>query len=100
MVELLDLCAAVSCELGDFDEARRALERAIELAPYDDHRYLNVASILQEQGRNGAALVVAQRARFALAQLGIAPPERLAELERSIAAVGPGQATASSVTLV
>ena len=88
MLNLLDLCAAAATERGDLDETRRIIERTIELAPYDDDRYLKVALILEEQGKKGAALSVLDRARSALAQLGIDPPRQLAELERSIAAAG------------
>lgn len=85
MLDLLDLCAAVALERSDLDEARRLVERTIELAPYDDDRWLAVAAILNDQGRRGAALSVLRRARAALAQLGIDPPARLAELERKVA---------------
>lgn len=93
MLSLLDLCAAAATERGDLDETRRIIERTIELAPYDDDRYLKVALILHEQGKKGAALSVLYRARSALAQLGIDPPGPLLELERSIAAEGTTRAT-------
>jgi ATP/maltotriose-dependent transcriptional regulator MalT len=81
MIELLDLCARAAAERGDLDEARRMVERTIELAPYDDDRYLRVASILREQGRHGAAISVLRRARSTLAELGVPLPEQLRELE-------------------
>jgi DNA-binding SARP family transcriptional activator len=86
VLELLDLCAEIAVRRGDLDEARRMVERTVELAPYDDHRYLRVASILHEQGRKGAALSVLSRARSALAQLGIDLPAPLVELERTVVA--------------
>ncbi len=92
MLSLLDLCAAVAAERGDLDETRRIIERTIELAPYDDDRYLRVALILREQGRKGAALSVLYRARSALAQLGIDPPAELARLEQTIASEGTARA--------
>jgi DNA-binding SARP family transcriptional activator len=61
------------------------VERTIELAPYDDYRYLRAASTLLHQGRRGEALSVVKRARTALADLGLPPPAALLELERSIA---------------
>jgi DNA-binding SARP family transcriptional activator len=85
MLDVLDLCAAAAAERGDLDEARRIVDRAIALAPYDEARYLNVASILRDQGRKGAALAVLHRARSTLAQIGIDPPQALAELEGSLA---------------
>jgi ATP/maltotriose-dependent transcriptional regulator MalT len=86
VLELLDLCAEIAVRRGDLDEARRIVERTIEIAPYDDHRYLRVASILHWQGRKGAALSVLSRARSALAQLGIDLPAPLVELERTVVA--------------
>jgi DNA-binding SARP family transcriptional activator len=85
MVELLDLCARAAAERGDLDEARRMVERTIELAPYDDDRYLRVASILRDQGRQGAAISVLRRARSTLAELGVPLPDQLHELEASLA---------------
>jgi DNA-binding SARP family transcriptional activator/ATP/maltotriose-dependent transcriptional regulator MalT len=86
MLDLLDLCADVATDRGDLDETRRVVERTIELAPYDEDRYLRVALILQRQGRRGAALSVLRRARAALAQLGVDPPRALMELEERVAA--------------
>ena len=85
MLDLLDLCAAAAAEQGDLDEARRMVERTIELAPYDDDRYLKVASILHEQGRRGAALSVLRRARSTLAELGVPLPAQLQEFEETLA---------------
>ncbi len=84
MVEVLDLCARAAAERGDLDEARRMVERTIELAPYEDDRYLRVAAILREQGRRGAAISVLRRARSTLAELGVPLPAQLRELEESL----------------
>jgi DNA-binding SARP family transcriptional activator/ATP/maltotriose-dependent transcriptional regulator MalT len=86
MLELLDVCATEAARRGDLDALRRAVERTIEFAPYDDVRYLRAASTLLEQGRRGEALAVVHRARSAFAQLGLGPPTSLLELERSIVA--------------
>jgi ATP/maltotriose-dependent transcriptional regulator MalT len=86
MLDLLDLCAAAAAQRGDLDEARRMVERTIELAPYDDDRYLKVASILREQGRRGAALSVLRRARSTLAALDVPLPRELRELEELLVA--------------
>jgi DNA-binding SARP family transcriptional activator len=86
MLELLDLCATEAARRGDLDGLRRAVERTIEFAPYDDVRYLRAASTLLEQGRRGEAMAVVHRARSAFAQLGLGPPLSLLELERSIVA--------------
>ncbi len=100
MLELLDLCAAAAAGKGDLDEARRFVERTIELAPYEDDRYLKVALILHEQGRKGAALSVLRRARSALAGLGIDPPPQLAATERMVAQTGARRPREGSVTPV
>lgn len=84
MLDLLDLCAKEAAQRGDLDSLRRTVERTIELDPYDDSRYLQVASALLEQGRRGEALFVVQRARSAFAEIGLGPPPPLVELERSI----------------
>jgi DNA-binding SARP family transcriptional activator len=86
MLELLDVCAGAAAQRGDLDEARRMVERTIELAPYDDDRYLKVASILQEQGRRGAALSVLRRARSTLAELGVPLPAELQDFEETLVA--------------
>jgi DNA-binding SARP family transcriptional activator len=86
MLELLDMCATEAARRGDLDALRRAVERTIEFAPYDDSRYITAATTLLQQGRRGEALSVVTRARSALAELGIEPPPPLMELERAIVA--------------
>ena len=77
MLEVLDLCATAAAERGELDEARRMVERSLEIAPFEEDRYLRVARILRDQGRTGAALSVLRRARAVLAPLGIEVPLRL-----------------------
>jgi DNA-binding SARP family transcriptional activator len=84
MLALLDLCADAATARGDLDETRRVIELTIDLAPYDDARYLRAATALLEQGRRGAALTVVRRARAALAELGLQPPPNLISLEETI----------------
>jgi DNA-binding SARP family transcriptional activator len=86
MLQLLDLCADAATARGDLDETRRVIELTIDLAPYDDARYLRAATALLEQGRRGAALTVVRRARAALAELGLQPPPNLVRLEETIVA--------------
>jgi ATP/maltotriose-dependent transcriptional regulator MalT/DNA-binding SARP family transcriptional activator len=86
MLQLLDLCADAAAERGDLDETRRVIEMTIDLAPYDDERYLRAATALLQQGRRGAALAVVRRARAALAELGLQPPVHLISLEEAIVA--------------
>ncbi len=84
MLRLLDLCADVAAGRGDLDEVRTVIEMTIDLAPYDDERYLRAAGALLGQGRRGAALTVLRRARAVLADLGLQPPLRLVSLEKAI----------------
>jgi DNA-binding SARP family transcriptional activator/ATP/maltotriose-dependent transcriptional regulator MalT len=86
MLELLDVCADAAATRGDLDDLRRVVEMSIDLAPYDDERYLRAAAALLQEGRKGAALSVVRHARAALAELGIEPPSHLLRLERSIVA--------------
>jgi DNA-binding SARP family transcriptional activator len=86
MLDLLDLCATAAAERGDLDEARRMVERSLEIAPHEDHRYLRVARILRDQGRTGAALSVLRRARAVLAPLGIDVPLQLPGTGKTVAA--------------
>jgi DNA-binding SARP family transcriptional activator/tetratricopeptide (TPR) repeat protein len=86
LLDLLDLWASDATGRGDLDGVRRVVERTIELAPYDEGRYLQAASTLLEQGRRGEALSVVHRARSAFAAIGLDPPTPLLDLERSIVA--------------
>jgi DNA-binding SARP family transcriptional activator len=86
MLDLLDLCATAAAERGDLDEARRTVERALELAPFEDDCYLKIARIFGENGRRGAALSVLRRARAVLAPLGIDVPLELPGTGKAVAA--------------
>ncbi len=81
---LLDLCAACAAEVGDLDEAVRCLERATELVPDEEDRYLTAARHLLAQGRRGAARTMLQRARSVVDELGVRPPVALVELEHQV----------------
>jgi DNA-binding SARP family transcriptional activator len=86
MLDLLDLCATEAASRGDLDGLRRIVEQTIEFDPYDDVRYLHAASTLLQQGRRGEALSVVHRARSAFAEIGLAPPRALLDLESYIVA--------------
>jgi DNA-binding SARP family transcriptional activator len=60
----------------------RCLERAIEIAPDEEERYLAAARHLLTQGRRGAARGVLARARAVLAELGLSPPAAMLDLEQ------------------
>jgi ATP/maltotriose-dependent transcriptional regulator MalT/DNA-binding SARP family transcriptional activator len=81
---LLDLCAEWAARAGDLDEAVRCLERAIELAPDEEERYLSAARHLLTQGRRGAARRMVQRARSVVDNLGVQPPVLLSRLEQQL----------------
>ncbi len=85
-VRLLDLCTDAALDRGDLDEARRLVERTVEIAPDEHERYLRAAAILREQGRTGAALSMLARARLALDKLGLSPSPQLVTMERTLAA--------------
>ncbi len=81
---LLDLCAGFAASTEDLDEAVRCLERAIEMAPDEEERYLAAARHLITQGRRGAARGILDRARAVVADLGVEPPAALRELEQRV----------------
>jgi DNA-binding SARP family transcriptional activator len=87
MLDLLDLCAAAAAVGGgDLDEARRIVERIVELAPEEDERCRKTASVLLEHGSKGAALSVLHRPRFTVSKVGVDTSPELLALERSLAA--------------
>jgi DNA-binding SARP family transcriptional activator len=79
---LLDLCARDAGGRNDLDEACLFLERAIELAPFEEDRHLRIVEHLLAQGRHGSAVRMLQGARAALAEMGLGPTAALVELER------------------
>ncbi|MGD0699097.1 MAG: BTAD domain-containing putative transcriptional regulator [Trebonia sp.] len=78
---LLDLCADWAARAEDLDEAVRCLQRAIDLAPDEEERYLSAARHLLTQGRRGAARRMVARARSVVEDLGVQPPGALIRLE-------------------
>jgi DNA-binding SARP family transcriptional activator len=80
-LDLLDLVAAQAADRGSYDEARQALEQAIEADPFDDTRYVLAARHLLSAGRREPARRMLARAVTAMDELGLAPP---AELRQAI----------------
>ncbi|MDQ1364252.1 MAG: hypothetical protein QOE57_294 [Acidimicrobiaceae bacterium] len=78
---LLDLCAGDAAAHHDLDGACRFLERAIELAPYEEDRHLRMVEHLLSQGRRGSARRMLERARAALDEMGLPPTSALAKME-------------------
>ena len=66
------------------DEAVRSLDRAIELAPDEEDRYIAAALHRLTQGRRGAARALLQQARTVVDDLGVHPPPALLELEQQM----------------
>jgi DNA-binding SARP family transcriptional activator len=83
-VALLDLCAARASATHDLDDAVRCIERAIELVPDEEERYLEAARHLLSQGRRGAARAMVARARTVLDDLGLLPPPSMLDLEQLV----------------
>lgn len=92
LLALLDVLVRDAVARRDLDEALRLLERAIEVDPYDEARYLDAARLLVEQGRRLRAIATLHRGRDVLASLGVAPPPAFRALERELA--DPSVATA------
>jgi ATP/maltotriose-dependent transcriptional regulator MalT/DNA-binding SARP family transcriptional activator len=88
-LDLLDLLATHAQATGEVDDAIRLIRRAIESEPYDERRYLRLASLLAVQGWVGSARSALRQARAALGELGIPPSAELDALERSLLAGNP-----------
>jgi DNA-binding SARP family transcriptional activator len=85
LLELLDAAVGLQQEVGDPAAAGPLLERAIELDPYDDRRYLLAARLQLAAGNHGAAARWCDRADEVLAELALAAPPALREVRASIA---------------
>jgi DNA-binding SARP family transcriptional activator len=81
-LDLLDLVAAQAAERGSYDEARQALEQAIEADPFDDTRYVLAARHLMTSGRREPARRMLARAVAAMGELGLEPPADLRQAIR------------------
>lgn len=83
-VDLLDLLADDAVERGEVDEAVRLTRRGIDAEPYDEGRYVRLATWLRSQGRVGTARTVLARGRAALAELSLVPSDRFRQVERTL----------------
>lgn len=81
---LYDLVAEDAVRVGDLDDAARMLERAVELEPYDEVRYVRLTEIFRRQGRRGSARAVLRRAMAMTAEMGVPPSPPLAALVRAL----------------
>jgi two-component SAPR family response regulator len=73
---MLDVAAASSRQHGEIDEALRVIERAIEVEPLDEARYLELADLLDARGRRGSALGVLRRSRRRCGRWRLSHPPR------------------------
>lgn len=71
LVALLDAVADASAHEGGHDDAAQLYERAIEVQPFDESRYLRLARVQVAAGRAGAALSAIDRAEAMLEELGL-----------------------------
>lgn len=83
-LQLLDLLATDAERRGETDESVRLLERAIEVEPYDEARYLRLARLFASQGRTGSATAILVRCRESLAEVGVRPSASLESTQRDI----------------
>lgn len=88
-VAVLDLLADDAAARGRPLEATAYLERAVELQPYDEDRYLFAAELLYQLGRRGRALLMLERARAVAAELGMPPSRTYRQLEHSLRGAQP-----------
>ncbi len=81
---LVDLLASDARRRGSRREAIALMELGIELEPYDDLRYLEVAEMLIESGRRGRAAVFVHRSLQVLREYGLNPGPDWAVLNRQL----------------
>lgn len=82
--EVIDLLIAEAETAGEIDDAVRLCERAIEVDPYDDTRYVRAARLLVARGRAAQARAVVSRATAMLQELGLGPTADLQGLAKSL----------------
>ena len=76
-LELLDRLAQAAAGRGDVDAALSWWERAVDVEPYDEDRYVAMASLLVRHGRLGGAHRIVRRALAVLERLGVPPSPSL-----------------------
>lgn len=86
---LIDLLASDARRRGAKREAVTLMEMAIEVEPYDDIRYLEVAEMLLEAGRRSLAAVYVHRSLRVLHEYGLQPGPDWKALQRRIHASVP-----------
>lgn len=81
---LIDLLASDARRRGARREAMTLMELAIEIEPYDDLRYLEVAEMLLEAGRRGRAAVYVHRSLQVLREYGLRAGPDWVALQRQV----------------
>lgn len=89
-LSLLDLLADAAAGEGDVDGALRRWQEAAQTEPYDEARYVRMASLLVDHGRWGAAHSVLERATATLADLGLAASPGLVDVRERLAQLRSG----------
>jgi ATP/maltotriose-dependent transcriptional regulator MalT/DNA-binding SARP family transcriptional activator len=83
-IALVDLLARDAVAREDTDEAIRLIERAIEMEPDEEGRYVELGRLLLDQGRRGRSAAVVARARVMLEELDLPPSKELDALARDL----------------
>ena len=83
-LSLLDLLAAAARARGDGAGELVVLERAMEVDPHDEGRYLGAVESLRAQGKRLAAYSLLLRARAALSAAGLPAPRAFVDLAREL----------------
>lgn len=83
---LLDRLATLCAGRGAVDDALQWWERALDVEPYDEDRYVAMASLLVSAGRTGPANRVVRRAQTMLDRLGVPASEALQRLATQVGA--------------
>ena len=84
LLALLDLLAQHAAGDSDLDGALEFTERAIQIEPLDEHRYLAAVPWLVASGRRGTARSLMAQGRAAWLELELEPSEAYQEVERSL----------------
>lgn len=81
---LFDHLEIDASERGDTAEALRVIERAIELDPYDEARYIRGARLLVERGSTGPAASMLRSAQVSMEGTGMDPSRALSDVLKKL----------------
>lgn len=83
---LLDRLAILCAERGAVDDALQWWEQALDVEPYDEDRYVAMATLLVASGRTGPGNRVVRRAQTMLDRLGVPASDALQQLASQVGA--------------